>query len=122
MRSAAGVLVLAAILGGVLSWSARAGDGKSVEERLASLEQRMASVEARVLALGRLPTPTPPLGAGPTAPRATDPEMVTVCVTKTGTKYHRASCSYLRSSSIAMTLAEAKAAGYAPCSRCNPPP
>ena len=46
---------------------------------------------------------------------------ITVYVTRTGAKYHRAGCSYLRRSSIPMTLEEARAAGYTPCSRCGPP-
>lgn len=46
---------------------------------------------------------------------------VTVYVTKTGAKYHTGSCSYLRKSKIAMSLSDAKAAGYTACSRCGPP-
>ncbi len=48
-------------------------------------------------------------------------EAQTVYVTKTGSKYHSAGCSYLRRSAIAMDLADAIASGYTPCSRCNPP-
>jgi hypothetical protein len=44
----------------------------------------------------------------------------TVYVTRTGSKYHRADCSYLRKSAIPMKLSEA-ASSYSPCSRCNPP-
>lgn len=44
----------------------------------------------------------------------------TVYVTKTGAKYHKAGCSYLKKSSISMKLSEA-AKSYSPCSRCNPP-
>jgi hypothetical protein len=44
-----------------------------------------------------------------------------VYVTNTGTKYHNAGCSYLSHSSIAIWLCQAKAQGYTPCSRCNPP-
>jgi len=43
-----------------------------------------------------------------------------VYVTKTGAKYHRASCRYLRRSSIPMSLENAKRR-YSPCSVCNPP-
>lgn len=43
----------------------------------------------------------------------------TVYVTKTGSKYHRAGCSSLRRSSIAMTL-DAAAAKYQPCKICKP--
>ena len=44
-----------------------------------------------------------------------------VYVTDTGAKYHRAGCQYLSHSQHAMTLAQAKAAGYTPCSVCKPP-
>jgi methylphosphotriester-DNA--protein-cysteine methyltransferase len=46
---------------------------------------------------------------------------VTVYVTNTGKKYHTGSCSYLSKSKIAISLSDAKAQGYGPCSRCNPP-
>jgi len=45
---------------------------------------------------------------------------VTVYVTKSGTKYHRAGCSSLSKSKIPISLTDAKAR-YSPCSRCNPP-
>jgi micrococcal nuclease len=44
----------------------------------------------------------------------------TVYVTRTGVKYHRASCRYLARSQIPMALADA-AARYSPCSVCRPP-
>lgn len=40
--------------------------------------------------------------------------------TKTGSKYHRAGCSYLKSS-IQTTVSQAKSMGLTPCSRCKPP-
>lgn len=40
--------------------------------------------------------------------------------TKTGSKYHNAGCSYLKSQ-IETTVSEAKSMGLGPCSRCNPP-
>lgn len=43
----------------------------------------------------------------------------TVYVTDTGSKYHRADCSYLKSSH-AISLEDALARGYTACSRCNP--
>jgi len=46
---------------------------------------------------------------------------ITVYITKTGGKYHRSSCSYLRMSKIPISLKDACARGYTPCSRCNPP-
>ena len=44
-----------------------------------------------------------------------------VYITKTGEKYHTAGCSYLARSKIPISLKDAKAQGYTPCSRCNPP-
>lgn len=46
-------------------------------------------------------------------------EKVTVYVTRTGTKYHRAGCRYLARSQIAMQLGEA-AVRYGACSVCKP--
>ena len=45
----------------------------------------------------------------------------TVYVTKTGKKYHRDGCQYLKKSKIPMSLSEAKNAGLEPCSKCHPP-
>ncbi len=44
-----------------------------------------------------------------------------VYITKSGKKYHTATCPYLRKSKIPIRLSEAVAEGYTPCSRCNPP-
>jgi endonuclease/exonuclease/phosphatase family metal-dependent hydrolase len=46
----------------------------------------------------------------------------TVYITETGTKYHLAGCQYLSKSKIPITLREACAKGYSPCSVCDPPP
>jgi hypothetical protein len=50
-----------------------------------------------------------------------DESKITVYVTRTGERYHRASCQHLRRSSIPMSLSEAKRAGYTPCKVCRPP-
>lgn len=42
-----------------------------------------------------------------------------VYITKSGTKYHKAGCSYLKSS-IEISKSDAIARGYSACSRCNP--
>ena len=42
-----------------------------------------------------------------------------VYITKTGSKYHKSGCRYLRSSKIKVKLSEAKAKGLEPCSVCN---
>lgn len=46
------------------------------------------------------------------------PDDTIVYVTNTGTKYHRDGCSYLHSSRP-MTIQQAEAAGYGPCSVCK---
>jgi hypothetical protein len=119
-----------------------AGDGSSGDARVAQLEAKVdraiatiAALDTRLAALerrtssfppvprpapGTAPAPTPPPPAGMTEPSNPEPREVTVYVTRTGTKYHRAGCSYLKSS-IPMLLSKAKAEGYTPCSRCNPP-
>lgn len=74
--------------------------------------------------LRQAPGATNPAAApGTVAPgkdAAPDAQKVTVYVTKSGTKYHRAGCSYLKSSQIPMDLADAKKR-YGPCSKCGPP-
>jgi len=46
---------------------------------------------------------------------------ITVYITRTGRKYHRAGCRYLRKSKIPISLKDAIKRGYTPCSVCNPP-
>lgn len=43
-----------------------------------------------------------------------------VYVTKTGKKFHKSSCRYLKSSKIKTSKAEAKEAGYTACKACKP--
>ncbi len=49
-----------------------------------------------------------------------DTQDLTVYVTKSGSKYHRAGCKSLSKSQISMSLDTAKRT-YEPCSICNPP-
>jgi hypothetical protein len=44
-----------------------------------------------------------------------------VYITKSGDKYHKSSCSYLRNSKIEISLKDAIDQGYTACSRCKPP-
>jgi methylphosphotriester-DNA--protein-cysteine methyltransferase len=44
----------------------------------------------------------------------------TVYITKSGSKYHTSSCSYLSSSKISIDLSEAKSRGFTACSRSKP--
>jgi hypothetical protein len=50
-----------------------------------------------------------------------DPVTLTVYVTRTGEKYHRDGCRYLSRSRIAISLKDAVARGFGPCSVCKPP-
>jgi len=63
-------------------------------------------------------TTTQPYTTTTTTPQTSSSE--TVYITNTGTKYHRAGCRYLSSSSIPISKAEAIARGLTPCSVCNP--
>lgn len=55
-------------------------------------------------------------------PKAADKSAsIIVYITKTGSKYHRGTCSYLSRSKIPISLKDAVARRYTPCSRCNPP-
>lgn len=44
-----------------------------------------------------------------------------VYITKTGEKYHRADCIYLKNDVEKISLSEAKERGYEPCKKCEPP-
>ena len=69
------------------------------------------------------PAETPAPAAPPSSSAAPAPapqQSVTVYVTKTWEKYHRAGCQYLKKSCIPISLDDAKRS-YSPCSKCNPP-
>jgi len=123
MGRAFATLLAAVVAIGLFAWSARAGDGTTVEERLAKVEQRLTAIEARLKTLPATggTAAAPPATAPAPPPGADEKQDVLVYATASGTKYHRAGCSYLRSSSIPMKLSEAKAKGLTPCSRCGPP-
>ncbi len=48
-------------------------------------------------------------------------KKVYVYITKTGKKYHKGNCRYLKKSKIKITLEEACKRGYTPCRVCKPP-
>jgi hypothetical protein len=71
-----------------------------------------------------LPTTTTTRATTTTRPSTTTTtagEGPTVYVTDTGSKYHRDGCRYLSKSRIPISLGDAKAQGYGPCSVCKPP-
>lgn len=49
------------------------------------------------------------------------PQVETVHITESGSKYHNDGCRYLKDSDIEVTLGEAKERGLEPCGQCNPP-
>jgi endonuclease YncB( thermonuclease family) len=85
---------------------------------------KRAAVEEDREAVGGIPMPAPTPAtrklSEEQATGATEPEEETVYVTRTGSKYHRSSCQYLRRSRIPVSLKEAKQS-YGPCSVCRPP-
>lgn len=52
--------------------------------------------------------------------KSEDKKEEVVYITKSGKKYHRAGCRYLKSSQIKISKEEAIKKGYTPCSVCNP--
>ena len=66
------------------------------------------------------------VAAASTTPAAATPRYVPlaaskyVYVAKTGTKYHKTSCRYVKKSKKKVTLKWAKAHGYKACKVCNP--
>lgn len=65
------------------------------------------------------PRPTP-RATSPSRPSRPRSRAVTVYVTRSGSRYHRAQCRYVASGAIPLNLTEA-ARRYAPCSVCRPP-
>lgn len=49
-----------------------------------------------------------------------DAKAVTVYITRTGAKYHRSSCRYLKKSKISITKSSAISQGYTACKVCKP--
>lgn len=66
------------------------------------------------------PTPATRRRAEGQTTREPEPEEEAVYITRTGSKYHRSSCQYLRRSRMPVSLKEAKQS-YDPCSVCRPP-
>lgn len=75
------------------------------------------STETRTTATPR-PTARPTATPKPTAAPVSK-DNYTVYITRTGSKYHRSGCSYLKSK-IAIEKKDAIAQGYTACSRCKP--
>jgi hypothetical protein len=67
-------------------------------------------------------TPPTTMPVVTTTPPTTQPQTYsqTVYITRTGEKYHRDGCRYLRQSKISISLDDARRS-YGPCSVCSPP-
>lgn len=52
------------------------------------------------------------------APTTTAPKAITVYITSTGSKYHRAGCRHLSDSKTEIELSKAQSQGYEPCGTC----
>lgn len=123
-RNAVVLSFLACVLSLSLAYHARATDptlAPAVAEA-ATLSEADASTGAEVITsdAAHAPATAPPSYAN-TATPATDPIETTVYITRTGEKYHRGSCRYLRQSKIPISLTGAKRQGYTACSVCQPP-
>ncbi|MFG0252406.1 MAG: hypothetical protein ACF8NJ_05975 [Phycisphaerales bacterium JB038] len=102
---------------------ASAAAGKGAMERPFS-EDRLEGDASPAAGAAETPDTSPDVVPGrpstPVAERSSDPEReaaeVTAYITRTGSKYHRGSCSYLRQSKIPMDLEDAKRR-YGPCCR-----
>ena len=53
--------------------------------------------------------------------RRSVPRPTTVMLSRTGSRYHRAECRYLRGGGLPVTLPDARDGGYRPCRACGPP-
>jgi len=51
---------------------------------------------------------------------AQNTDKITVYITNTGGKYHKATCGSLKKSKIPIALEDAKKRGYEPCKVCKP--
>ena len=65
--------------------------------------------------------PAAETGEEKTQPVPESADETTVYITPHGKKYHRKDCYHLRKNRIPLSLKEAKARGYQPCSHCKPP-
>jgi uncharacterized protein (DUF1330 family) len=105
------LLFLLALLCGCSSVSPSSSPTPNATNSLTSIIPPTASAKAT-------PTPTP---AATVSIQQSDPQEITVYITETGEKYHNDGCQYLSKSKIAISLEDAVADGYEPCSKCDPP-
>lgn len=117
-RKTKGCLISIFILLGICVVSGVIGEKCDKEEN----EMEVYKSEAKDNKIETEPEETSEPSSTPeTKKKSYNEDEITVYITKTGSKYHRAGCQYLRQSCIPITLAQAKARGYTPCKVCKPP-
>ncbi|MCI1966846.1 MAG: MBL fold metallo-hydrolase [Oscillospiraceae bacterium] len=89
----------------------------TVDKKASNKQEQAPPVSQKPAATVQKPSSKAPAVVAP----STDNQSVTVYITDTGSKYHRDGCRYLKKSKHPISLKDAKAQGYGPCSRCNPP-
>jgi len=82
----------------------------SIDKKASSIQEQAPPASSSKPASSKITSATP-----------ADNQNVTVYVTATGSKYHRDGCRYLSKGEIAISLKDATAQGYEPCSVCDPP-
>lgn len=96
----------------------------ALEEQKKTLEEEKQQLNSKIEELNKKIYTSSPSNSAVTK-KATSNTPVqntnseTVYITKTGNKYHKSWCSYLRKSKIAISLDNAKSQGYTACSRCH---
>lgn len=106
--------------------SSTPSETESSEESISSASSVLSSAKPVVsstkpVASSKATTPSSKPKSIQQQPKAETPKSITVYITKTEKKYHRDGCRYLSRSKISISLSDAKAEGYTPCSVCNPP-
>lgn len=84
----------------------------TLTETISEQEKKINELEAQ------LSTATKPSSSSGSSSSSSPSQSATVYITRTGSKYHRAGCQYLRQSKIAINLSDAKNQGYTACSVC----
>lgn len=95
------------------------GQITSLQQQVSSLESEKSNLSSQVSSLQQQTTVSTSTSSNSSSTDSTQTNSETVYITKTGDKYHRSGCSYLKSK-IEIDKDAAISRGYTPCSRCNP--
>lgn len=128
MRKTTGVVLLVLLLFTSLMLVAGCGEKEATTEPSKTIEETTpASTIETTTPVQTQPTAQPvqtqPVVAPAPAPAPAPPTEAMVVVTRTGEKYHTASCRYVtgKTDTRTLPLSQAKSEGYTPCSVCGPP-